>query len=60
MPRFNTHATFNISRLRSSFEACKSWSYTRTLRPDFRKRGLCASSGAVEAGYKVAITTRLK
>ena len=32
----------------------------RMRYPAFRAQGLCVSSGVVEAGYKVAIGTRLK
>lgn len=46
-------------------EARKCLGYLTTNRermryPDFRKQGLCVSTGVVEAGCKVAIGTRLK
>lgn len=49
----------------SSDEARKCYHYIRRNRhrmryPRFHKLGLCTSSGVVEAGCKVAITTRLK
>jgi len=46
-------------------EARRCWEYVthhraRMRYPTFRARGLCVSSGVVEAGCKVAIGTRLK
>jgi hypothetical protein len=46
-------------------EARHCWDYVthhraRMRYPSFRSRGLCGSSGVVEAGCKVAIGTRLK
>lgn len=51
--------------LDSSEEARKCYHYLRRNRrrmryPRFHQLGLCTSSGVVEAGCKVAITTRLK
>jgi Uncharacterised protein family (UPF0236) len=51
--------------IESSDEARKCYHYIRRNRhrmryPRFHKMGLCTSSGVVEAGCKVAITTRLK
>ena len=51
--------------MKSSEEAQRCYHYIRRNRhrmryPRFRQMGLCTSSGVVEAGCKVAITTRLK
>lgn len=51
--------------MNSSDDARKCYHYIRRNRhrmryPRFRQMGLCTSSGVVEAGCKVAITTRLK